>query len=398
MNTRSLLVIFLLITVIASFCLSGCAGENSSVGDDDVHQFIVNKRTGKIHSEDCPAVVQMNEKNKLYASDSLLNLLKQDYVVCRRCRAGFDKTGADGIWQHLLHKNLYTEEFEIEASREDYLKAVGEISEWYVDHVPTYAAGIQDESFSKYNGSLTNYKEYTMKNKGKTSTHNVISSDINASSLSLLKPDDEILRGTENAACYYNENIKQIDFKRHIAYYPCNLLDAGSDYSKPGDDCVRYVFAVLNRMDNRFTDKYALLSDSSYSKTDSKMMATDYKSIAYGFINLGFKIFDSEQQKVYVDNDSLPEGYIFPIDDDFRLQKGDILAREGHVHIYLGDGMAANAANFGWGRVYRSYPQTYRITVKNVDGHRYISLINSAGTEEAYPRVYRYTGNNGGVK
>ena len=89
MNTRSLLVIFLLITVIASFCLSGCAGENSSVRDDDVHQFIVNKRTGKIHSEDCPAVVQMNEKNKLYASDSLLNLLKQDYVVCRSWNSRF---------------------------------------------------------------------------------------------------------------------------------------------------------------------------------------------------------------------------------------------------------------------------------------------------------------------
>jgi hypothetical protein len=391
-------MIFLLIAIVAAFCLSGCAGENSSVQDDVTQEYVVNKRTGKIHSADCPSVVQMSEKNKLYVSDTLLNLLKQDYVVCRRCRAGFDKNGAKGTLQHLLYKNLYTEEFEIEASREDYLKAVDEISEWYVDHVPTYAARIQDEPFSKYNGRLTNYKEYAMKNKGKTSTHNVISSDTNASSTALLKPDDEILRGTENAACYYNENIKQIDFKKHIAYYPCDILDASSDYSKPGDDCVRYVFAVLNRMDSQFTKKYALLTRSSYSRTDSKTMATDYWDIAYGFVNLGFKIYDKEEGIIDVDKDTYAEGYIFKIDNDFMLQKGDILAREGHVHIYLGDGVMTEADNFGWGRVYRSFPQIYEIKKEQLDGKNFISLKNGNGDKEYYRRVYRYIGTSGGSK
>lgn len=76
-------------------------------------------------------------------------------------------------------------------------------------------------------------------------------------------------------------------------------------------------------------------------------MATDYWDIAYGFVNLGFKIYDKEEGIIDVDKDTYAEGYIFKIDNDFKLQKGDILAREGHVHIYLGDGIMTEAYNFG---------------------------------------------------
>ncbi|MBO4374742.1 MAG: hypothetical protein J5829_06515 [Lachnospiraceae bacterium] len=96
-----------------------------------------------------------------------------------------------------------------------------------------------------------------------------------------------------------------------------------------------------------------------------------------------------------MDNDTSAEGYIFKIDKNFRLQKGDILAREGHVHIYLGDGYAAKADNFGWGRVYRSFPQTYEIQAEFHNGTTCISLANGNGDKEYYNRVYRYLGTGG---
>jgi hypothetical protein len=151
-------------------------------------------------------------------------------------------------------------------------------------------------------------------------------------------------------------------------------------------------------MDSQFTKKYALLTRSSYSRTDSKTMATDYWDIAYGFVNLGFKIYDKEEGIIDVDKDTYAEGYIFKIDNDFKLQKGDILAREGHVHIYLGDGIMTEAYNFGWGRVYRSFPQVYEIKKEQLDGKNLISLKNGNGDKQYYRRVYRYIGTSGGSK
>ena len=156
------------------------------------------------------------------------------------------------------------------------------------------------------------------------------------------------------------------------------------------------MFAVLNRMDGQFTNKYSVLSKTSYSRTNSTALATNKKDIAYAFINLGFKIFDAKENMVDANKDTEPEGYIFRIGDDFTLRKGDILAKAGHVHFYLGDGIAVEAENFGWGRVYRSYPRVYRIKMVKRDGLNYVSLVNSAGEEELYERVYRYLGKERG--
>ena len=128
------------------------------------------------------------------------------------------------------------------------------------------------------------------------------------------------------------------------------------------------------------------------------MIATDYEDIAYGFSQLGFKIFDSTEREINVGRENFAAGYVFQIGSDFRLQKGDILARDGHVHIYLGDGISINAENFGWGRVYRFFPQVYEIKTAGSDGDYYISLKNSNGNDEHYRRVYRYLGEAGGSK
>ena len=37
-------------------------------------------------------------------------------------------------------------------TKEEYLKAVEEIGEWYVDHIPTYCRKLQEEDLQDYNG------------------------------------------------------------------------------------------------------------------------------------------------------------------------------------------------------------------------------------------------------
>lgn len=224
---------FTIILISFSVCVSfiaGCSSEQLPA-HEEAREYVINQRTGKIHDPSCSSVSLMSEKNKLIVSDTLLNLLKQDYVICRRCRAGVKKPGTSGALDRILHANLYTEDVKITASREDYLNAIDEMGEWYVNHVPTYASGIQEESFSKYDGKLRNYKKYELKNKGKSSTYLVLSSDTGSPSTSHLKSGTQILRGTENAASNYQKYFDQIDFERRIAYYPCDLLSQASDYN-----------------------------------------------------------------------------------------------------------------------------------------------------------------------
>ena len=398
MHFKKPLSIFLMMSFVFMACLSGCSSDQTVGQINEVREYVVNQRTGKIHIPTCSSVSRMSEKNKLFLSDTLLSLLQQRYVICRRCRAGIQKSQVDETFNHLFHRNLYVDEIEITASRNDYLRAIDEMGEWYVNHVPTYASKIQDEDFSNYTGNLVNYKEYRLKSGWKTSTQLALSLDPEAPSTASLHPNDQILRGTENAAVYYRDYFKQIDFDGKIAYYPCDFFSESSDYNQPGDDCVRYLFAIFNRMDSQFTSKYAQLTKKSYSKTDSSLIAKDYGDVAYGFVNLGFEIYDVKPDKISVDNDSVPEGFICGIGNDFRLQKGDILAKAGHVHIYLGDGVALEAPNFGWGRVYRSYPQYYQIQPETTDGANYIVITKKNGEKDKYRRVYRYIGVTGGAQ
>lgn len=153
-------------------------------------------------------------------------------------------------------------------------------------------------------------------------------------------------------------------------------------------------FAILNRMYSAYTEEYKILSKSTYSKTNSYKIALNIGNIHYALSNLGFEIYDENEIVIDINDDKIPDGYISKIDDNFKLRKGDILARKGHVYIYLGDGKVINAANFGWGRVYRSFPQYYNICVTEKDGLYTIELENGKNEKEYYYRVYRYVGKN----
>lgn len=74
--------------------------------------------------------------------------------------------------------------------------------------------------------------------------------------------------------------------------------------------------------------------------------------------------------------------------ESFSLEKGDIICREGHIHIYIGND---GTDNFGWGKVNRFYPANYKFNIEKIDGECQIKM-DKGNTTEYYTRVYRYEG------
>ena len=48
--------------------------------------YVVNKRSLKVHIGSCYSVTKMSEKNKLLVNNSLENLLTDGYYICNRCK------------------------------------------------------------------------------------------------------------------------------------------------------------------------------------------------------------------------------------------------------------------------------------------------------------------------
>lgn len=390
-----MIVLLHIVSVILLIGLWGCTSNNQINQSEQTRDYVVNRNSRKIHAPECPAVKQMNNKNKLSVEDTLLNLLKQDYIICRRCRAGIEKHRSEEERDRRNYKYLYTDDIEISASYEEYLDAIDTVSEWYVNHVPTYQSKIEIEPFSDVRSDSNYYREYELKDgKGILDRYKVVSLDVKADNVAILKPTDQVTRANENAISNYQRNYNNITFGPYLMFYPCEFLKEASDYNKAGDDCVRYLFSVFNKMDPQFTEKYAKLTGTKYSRTNAAKIASNRDGVAYGFINLGFKIYDVKDCLIDVNKDKIADGYIFKIDDGFILRKGDILAREKHVHIYLGDGIAVEVPHFGWGRVNRSYPKYSEAKIIEMEhgGGRKISLVNSSGGLDYYTRVYRYLG------
>lgn len=295
--------------------------------------YIVNKRSLKIHIESCHSVSKMSERNKLKVHNSLDNLTKDGYIVCKRCKAGikrqneFIASTLEGI-ENLLFGN---EDVSLESS-DKFLASIEEMGKWYVDHVATYETEFDDKA-------------------------------------------------TENAKKYY-KSIK-LDKRGNIYLYPCeNLRNCVGEYTKAGDDCVRFVFSCLNNMDKNFINLLSKNSKYKWSSINSNILNERHNQLQYTLSNMGFEIYDLNPQKVDLNKDGYFEFEIFPIDKSFKLQKGDILSRDGHIHIYLNEN-----ENFGWGKVNNVYPQN---TLTYIDP----ATNNIICSGSAFDRVYRYIGEN----
>ena len=294
--------------------------------------YIVNKRSLKIHITDCPSVSKMRDHNKLFINDSLDSLMNKGYYICNRCKSGVKRKN-EFVASTLenIENLLFGDEDIILKSYDEYLNTIDEMGEWYVNHVPTYEGII----------------------------------------------DDDI--ATDNAKEYYKNN--KITKKGKLNCYPCDSLkDCKGEYTKACDDCVRFVFSCLNSMDNNYIHLLSKYSKYKWSSINSKMINKINNQLQYVLTNLGFEIYDIDSEKVDLNKDGYYDFEILPIDNEFKLKKGDIISRDGHIHIYLSDN-----ENFGWGKVNNVYPQkslTYIDPITN-------SIICNG---ESFDRVYRYIG------
>lgn len=293
--------------------------------------YIVNKRTLKIHINTCPSVARMSNKNKLQVNNSLDNLLLNGYYVCNKCKAGV-KRKHEHIASTLenIENILFGNDDLINGTYEDYLKSIDNVGKWYVDHIATYEGEYDDIS--------------------------------------------------TNAAKEYYKNADVVK-KGRILCYPCELLEScRGDYTYAGDDCVRFVFSCFNNFDNNFINLLSKFSKYKWSNINSANLNNKHDRLQYAFYNIGFEIYDVRPRKVDINGDNYFDFEILPINENFILQKGDILSRDGHVHIYIDD-----KSNFGWGKVNSSYPQ-YTNTYINTINHNIIC------SGEQFTRVYRYIG------
>ena len=296
-------------------------------------KYIVNKRSIKIHIEECHSVSRMSERNKLQINNSIENLLNDGYFICNRCKAGVKRKN-EFIASSLedIENILFGSEDITLKTYDEYLKSIDEMGKWYVEHVSTYETN----------------------------------------------PDED---ATETAKEYYQNN--KIKRRGNICLYPCdNLKDCAGEYTKAGDDCVRFIFSCLNNTDKNFINVLSKNSKYKWSRIDSKLLNVKKDQLQYEMTNMGFKIFDTNPEKVDLNGDNYFEFEILPIDKNFKLQKGDILSRNGHVHIYLSD-----EENFGWGKVNNIYPQK---TPTYIDA----TTNNIICSGESFNRVYRYIGEN----
>ena len=97
-------------------------------------------------------------------------------------------------------------------------------------------------------------------------------------------------------------------------------------------------------------------------------------------INNKFQIFVTKRNE--------EDSRINVIEKDFELKKGDIICRNGHIHIYIGN---YETDNFGWGKVNRHFPANYDFSVENINNEYLIKMDKGNGIEY-YNKVYRYMG------
>lgn len=386
---KEIIVKGLMIILITSYIslIAGCMRLNFKSDDITIEkEYVINVDSKKVHSTECGSGKRISKQNKKIVKDSILQICSNGYKICKNCNAGL----------RTKHSALL---YELPTTQE-YIRALNEMGDWYTKHIPTYCKKIQVEKLGNYKGKEKYILQYSVINMrkglfGSKELFNVISSSEQGKEITTYNKDiTDITCAGESAITNYKDNFKNIDFEKNLAYYHCQYLENCEDYSKAGDDCVRYVFSALNHMDNNFISDLVCIAETDWRKIRAARLCTDSKKIAKAMIIKGFKIYDSIKQDIDYNNDGKIDYSTNIIDKDFKLKEGDLIVRENHIHVFM-DNKMLNAKNFGWGKVNREYPKNYSFYVNKIEENYYITCDNDKdanGNFNLYNRVYRYVG------
>ena len=142
------------------------AAENNIV--DGEYRYIINKRSGKIHTYSHGMQIIENKDNILPSNDSLEVILKDENKdLCRTCWAGLktNLTSYNDNKLDLIEKFMKLYEFaNIDTETQKFLMCLFEVGEWYVDNVYTYQGGkqtvVETENIAKELASESAYKRW----------------------------------------------------------------------------------------------------------------------------------------------------------------------------------------------------------------------------------------------
>ena len=346
--------------------------------------YLLNTKSKRVHSKDCGVGRRSKDKNKQYRTDSLTNIVKDGYKICGDCNAGIKKSFISSITSKFDDPINVDYDDIVLPTREEYLNAIEEVGEWYVNHIPTYCKTLQEEIIEEYNGIEKFIDKVKLKTKdrlfSKEAEYNYLSMNDSSVTIDDLNKNEKVLRANENAIYNYKNNYSKIVAKSGILQYPCEFLSESIEYKKAGDDCVRYVFTVLNSIDSQFVERIAKTARKSWTKINTDLFNSNDTDFINAMTENKFQIYSSSLVK----NDNR----INEINNSFELKDGDIICRKGHIHIYIGK---HNTDNFGWGRVNRYFPANYSFSIEN-DGDKYRIKMDKGNSNEYYTKVYRYVG------
>lgn len=378
-------IILLILIGVGSFLLNDNSAEMMK---NDRITYLLNTRSKKVHSKDCGVGQRSKEKNKKYRTGALINIVKDGYEICGDCNAGIKKSFITNILSVFDDPINVDYDDIVLPTREEYLSAIEEVGEWYVSHISTYCRKLQEETKEEYYGIEKYVDKISLKTKDSffndTNEYNYLSKNTSSVIIDDLGRDIKILRANEKAIYNYRDAYSKINVKGGILQYPCELISESPKYNKAGDDCVRYVFTVLNSIDPQFVERIAKTSKFNWSNINTGRLYSDVDRLAKALVINGFKIYDST---IILETDYLK---IDKIDANFKLEKGDIVCRNGHVHIYIGN---EETDNFGWGKVNRYFPAHYKFSIENTINNSKIKM-DKENDIEYYTRVYRYEGGN----
>ena len=378
------IIYFIIVLILAGSAYGSLSNGGSKRINDSNITYLLNTRTKKVHSKECGVGKRAKEKNKQLKTDSLANIVKDGYTICGDCNAGVRKSFLTNILNRFSDTVNVDYEDIVLPTKEEYLKAIEKVGEWYVSHVPTYCKNLQEEDLQDYSGADNNVDSIKLKTKDrlfdKTKEYKYITSKETNITIDNMNSEDKILRANEKAVTNYDRYYDSVTKRGGILQYPCEYIEYANDYNKAGDDCVRYVFTVLNSIDPQFVSRIAKTFKTPWSKISTKIFNGEDKDFFKTMIKNGFEIYDSSK--------TINDEYIKVINSNFKLERGDIICRDGHIHIYIGN---EETDNFGWGKVNRFYPANYKFSIKgNIS--EYIIKMDKGNSEEYYTRVYRYEG------
>ena len=374
-------IILLILIGVGSFLLNDNSAEMMK---NDKITYLLNTRSKKVHSKDCGVGQRSKEKNKKYRTESLINIVKDGYEICGDCNAGIKKSFITNILSVFDDPINVDYDDVVLPTREEYLSAIEEVGEWYFNHIPTYCRRLQEETKEEYYGIEKYVDKISLKTKDSffndTNEYNYLSKNTSSVIIDDLGRDTKILRANEKAIYNYRDAYSEINVKGGILQYPCELISESHKYNKAGDDCVRYVFTVLNSIDPQFVERIAKTYNTTWTKIGTVLFNKDDKKFTEIMLKNGFIIYATKGKTA--------DNRIKEINASFKLENGDIICRDGHIHIYIGN---EETDNFGWGKVNRKFPANYKFSIEKIKGEFQIKM-DKGNDIEFYTKVFRYVG------